>query len=251
MKNTKILLFIVLALSAPLFCFASAEFSFSPSTGEYRQGQTISVSIFVNPQDVDIYTVKAELTFASDKLEVRTFRFGNKWLAVSQPGYDLIDNKAGSLIKTAGFPGGLSGSALFGTISFYVKNTGSAKISFADASIALDKSNQNVLQGNFPQALFSLIQPLKTAPKTSAPSATVSQEPAETEIEKSPDKEELVELNEQGFKSRLSPDKEKVILYAQLAFFSLVAWVLANKIVLYVFLISIVLLVVKLIFRFR
>jgi hypothetical protein len=77
-----------------------------------------------------------------------SFTFGSGWLALTQPGYDSIDNTNGVLIKTAGYPGGFSSSANFGTVSFYAKKTGSGTIKIGDSSLAFQASSQSAITGS-------------------------------------------------------------------------------------------------------
>ena len=133
----------VLAVSA----MAATTVSFSPASVNVVSGKSFNVVVAVNPQGVSNYTEKIELTFPADILEVKSFSFGNSWMALSQTGYNLIDNTNGILVKTAGYPGGLSSSATFGTVSFYAKKAGSGTIKLGSGSLALDAINQNVLSG--------------------------------------------------------------------------------------------------------
>ena len=134
-----------MVLAAP--ALAVTTVSLSPVSVNAVSGRSFNVVIAVNPQGVANYTEKIELTFPADILEIRAFNFGGSWMALSQTGYDLIDNTNGVLVKTAGYPGGLSSTATFGTISFYAKKAGSGTIKLGNGSLALDANNQNVLSG--------------------------------------------------------------------------------------------------------
>ena len=79
-------------------------------------------------------------------LEVKSFTFAHLWMALVQPGYDSVDNVSGVLVKTAGYPGGLSSSASFGTISFSAKKAGSGVITIGDNSLAFAATSQSVLR---------------------------------------------------------------------------------------------------------
>jgi len=137
---------------------AATSFSFSSTAFNVAQGQSFVLRTAVDPQGVANYTVKLELQYPADLLEVRSFTLGNSWMVVSQPGYDLIDNTSGVLIKSAGYPGGLSSSASFGTISFYAKKSGNGTIQTTNNSFALDANSQNVLSGTA-QASVAISKP--------------------------------------------------------------------------------------------
>ncbi len=153
---------------------SAATISFTPVNVSVRQGQTFVLSIAVNPQGVKNYTSKVELQYPANLLEVRTFTFGNSWIVLSQPGYDLVDNTGGKLIKTAGYPGGLSSTAVFGTATFYAKQSGSGVIKAGSSSLVLDANNQNIL------VVATLQTAVNVLPAVSVPGATVQPVPGAT-----------------------------------------------------------------------
>ncbi|OGH80898.1 MAG: hypothetical protein A3I29_00660 [Candidatus Magasanikbacteria bacterium RIFCSPLOWO2_02_FULL_44_11] len=141
----------------PFSAFAATSVSFSPSVGEYREGQTFAVNVSVNSQN-PVYTVKAELTYPADLLEVQSFTFANNWMPLTQAGYDLVDNNKGMLIKTAGYPSGLSSQAILGTAVFKVKAKGSAVVKLGNSSMALDANNTNTISNFSSQTTFTLLE---------------------------------------------------------------------------------------------
>ena len=149
MKNNVLKISLVMlgiaVLATPVL--AATIVSFSPANVSVSQGKTFNVAVAVNPQGVNNYTAKIQLDYPADVLEIKSFTLGSNWMALVQPGYDLIDNTNGVLIKTGGYPGGLSSSATFGTISFYAKKAGSGTIKVGSGALALDANNQNVLSG--------------------------------------------------------------------------------------------------------
>ena len=165
--------------------------SLSPASVNVVSGKSFNVVIAVNPQGAANYTEKIELSFPADLLQVNSFSFGNSWMALSQTGYDLVDNTNGTLIKTAGYPGGLSSAATFGTVSFYAKKTGSGVIKLGSGSLALDANNQNVLSGT-PQVAFMVTAPATVpAPSTGSgqatpPTETTPEQPTTTEPAEQP-----------------------------------------------------------------
>jgi len=182
----KILLTITLAVLGAMFlatpALAATNVSFSPVSIKVASGQNFNMAIVINPQGVNNYTAKVELNYPADILQVKSFSFGSNWMALSQSGYDLIDNTNGVLIKTAGYPGGLSSSATFGTVSFYAKKAGSGTIKLGSGALALDANNQNVLSGT-PEVAFTVtvavIAPKQPAVPTPAvtPAAPVAPAP--------------------------------------------------------------------------
>ena len=172
---------IVLAMPA----LAATTVSLSPVNISVTSGKNFNVVIAVNPQGVSNYTEKIELDYPADLLQVKSFSLGSNWMALSQTGYDLIDNTNGKLIKTAGYPGGISSSATFGTVSFYAKKAGSGTIKLGTGSLALDANNQNVLSGA-PQVAFTVTAPASVPAAPSEPAAgtpAAPEQPAEQPIE--------------------------------------------------------------------
>ena len=147
----------IMAWSLPVS--AATNFSFSPSNIAVTKGQTFTVNLTVNPNQIDNYTVKIELVYSADLLEVKSFNFSNGWTALSQPGYDLIDNQAGHLVKTAGYLGGFSNSLNFGTVSFISKKSGTSSIKITNGSLALDKDSQDLFDGLLSQSLVIIKEP--------------------------------------------------------------------------------------------
>jgi len=172
---------IVLAMPA----LAATTVSLSPVNISVTSGKNFNVVIAVNPQGASNYTEKIELDYPADLLQVKSFSLGSNWMALSQTGYDLIDNTNGKLIKTAGYPGGISSSATFGTVSFYAKKAGSGTIKLGSGSLALDANNQNVLSGA-PQVAFTVTAPASVPAAPSEPAAgtpAAPEQPAEQPIE--------------------------------------------------------------------
>jgi hypothetical protein len=160
---------------------AATSFSFSSTAFNVAQGQSFVLRTTVDPQGTANYTVKLELQYPADILEVRLFTLGNSWMPVSQPGYDLIDNTSGVLIKSAGYPGGLSSSATFGTVSFYAKKSGNGTIQTTNNSFALDANSQNVLSGTV-QASVAIAKP-SVVPVPSEEKPTITEEKPGEEVQ--------------------------------------------------------------------
>lgn len=126
--------------------FAATEVFFTPATVvSVRQGQSFTLTIGISPQGIKNYTAKTELRYPADILEVKSFTFASGWSPLSQSGYDLVDNANGIMVKTAGYPGGVSSPVTFGTVSFVAKKSGNGTVSLGGNSFVLDANSQNVL----------------------------------------------------------------------------------------------------------
>ena len=138
-------LYLALAFFVLLPVMASAAtFSFTPSTGSFAPGETFEVVVFVNPSaGEEITTAKLSAVFSASVLEIVSFSQASGWIPLTQPGYDLIDNSAGKLEKTGGFPLRVTESKIFGTLTLKAKSAGSATLSVAGDSLMLDVANAN------------------------------------------------------------------------------------------------------------
>ena len=149
---------------------AATTVSLSPASVSVKSGQSFNVSVAVNPQGTNNFVEKVELKYPADILQVNSFTLGSAWMALTQPGYDLIDNTNGVLIKSAGYPGGLSSATTFGTVSFYAKKAGSGTITIGNNSLAFEVNSQSALSGA--PVSFTITAPAVTAPKPAVPSPT-------------------------------------------------------------------------------
>ena len=169
------------AMVLALPVLAATSMSFTPVNVSVSKGQGFTLTIGINPQGVKNYTAKTELRYPADLLEVKSFTFANGWTALSQSGYDLIDNTNGVFIKTAGYPGGVSSSVTFGTVSFLAKKSGNGIITLNSNSFALDANNQNVLAGASVQTAVAISAP--PAPVQTTPTTPIAAAPAPKEEE--------------------------------------------------------------------
>lgn len=158
----------VLAVFAAVPAFA-ATIKLSPGDAiSAEQGETFAVTVTIEPQSEENYTADVQLNYPADLLQVASFTLEKNWMALSRPGYDLIDNTNGQLIKTAGYPDGISSPLQFGTVTFLAKKAGSGVISLGKGSFVLDGNNKNVL-ANAPEVPFAI-----TASPAQAGSATTT-----------------------------------------------------------------------------
>ena len=135
----------------------------------------------IDPQGIKNYTAKIQIQYPAELLEAKSFTFGDGWMALSQPGYDSINNVKGILIKTAGYPGGISKAITFGTVSFLAKKTGNGIIKIGADSIVLDGASHNVFKDTAVQS--SLTIRASTSLPEGAPEEIL---PPEEEIASSP-----------------------------------------------------------------
>ena len=142
------------------FLTSAATFSFSPNTNTYLPSQSFSVDVYVNPDaGEEITTAKLVLSFPTQILKINSFTLASGWVALTQPGYDSLDNTKGELIKTGGFPGKVTTKKLFGTITFSTQNEGTAKLVVGSNSLLLNPTNVNKYK-NGSDANFVVAKPV-------------------------------------------------------------------------------------------
>ncbi len=187
MKNLtlKTSLAIVAALMFATPAFGATLSSFSPTNINVTAGQNFSVVVSVNPNGVANYAEKIEVNFPADKLQVTSFTLAPNWMALTQSGYDSMDNTNGVLVKTAGYPSGISSQTVFGTISFHAIKTGAGTISLGNTSAAFSVNSQSQMVSN--ATSFTIGAPVSTpvtktvttsAKTTTVSTATTSNQPA-------------------------------------------------------------------------
>jgi len=182
----KIVVLVALAFASVHFARAtgSASINLSPTSGQYKVGQTFNVTINVNPGSEKIDMVRTKLTFSPDYLEVKSFSTTPTFSF--QAGGNGFDNVTGTISEGAGVPGGITTPTNFGTIAFVVKKAGSAQVAISQDSLALS-AGVNKFNGQTNAASFTLSAPAAPpAVKKIKPVATVNSAPVvQTTLENS------------------------------------------------------------------
>lgn len=203
----------------------------SPTDINVLEGESFNIFVSINPQEIKNYTIKMELDFPADLLRVESFEFTDNWLALPEIGYDLIDNNNGKLIKTAGYPGGISAKDNFGVISFVALKTGEGVVKTGDNSLALDMDNRNVIDKKGEISFNIESRPivlLSTEPIESLETETITEEEQEIvddvktgeeidlledEVLTDKEEEEFIESHQLSFKEDFSQDGLLANLY--------------------------------------
>ncbi|RLC39858.1 MAG: hypothetical protein DRH33_01715 [Candidatus Nealsonbacteria bacterium] len=128
--------YFLLSLSPPI---QAAVLYLEPSQDEFHQGDTFIAEIRLNTEGEYINTVKADLKFSQDILEVKDLSEGNSILTlwVKTPAFL---NQNGTVSFIGGVPGGYLGwDGLLGRIIFKIKNQKSkiGEIKFLESSQVL------------------------------------------------------------------------------------------------------------------
>lgn len=141
-------LFVLSVAFLPVFALASTNVNLSSVKTSVNTGDIFTVNVTVSPSGESAYTSKVVVNYNSSLLEATSFSFAPTWLPLSQPGYDSMDQTNGVIIKTAGYPSGMTSAKTFGTITFRAKQSGTATISVAKSTEIYDANNKNIFSGN-------------------------------------------------------------------------------------------------------
>ncbi|MDR3571837.1 MAG: cohesin domain-containing protein [Candidatus Pacebacteria bacterium] len=148
----------------------AASIQLTPSTVTVVAGQTFTVTVTATPSGTPLYTSSANIQFNSNILSATAFSLAPTWIAVTQSGYDLMDNTNGTVIKTGGYPAGFSSPTVLGTLTFRAKQAGKATITVDGNSILLDGGSNNELSGS--QGSVTVTVANASAPTTPATQGT-------------------------------------------------------------------------------
>ena len=158
----KKLIFIAMLLFAfaAVPVLAATDFLLESTTIDIAEQGDFTLIVNIDPKGVKNYTAKLEMKYPTELLEVKSFVFAKGWMQLNQPGYDLIDNTDGLLIKSAGYPGGFSKLITLGTVSFSAKKAGKGIIRVGENSLALNADNQNVPKGILSETSITIKEPI-------------------------------------------------------------------------------------------
>jgi hypothetical protein len=126
---------------------AATTASLTPVRVKVAAGQQFNVVVAVNPNGTSNYAEQLQINYPANLLQVTAFNLGSGWMALTQSGYDSTDNVNGILIKTAGYPSGITSQTPFGTITFTAEKSGSGAITIGSGSQAFQKSSQTAITG--------------------------------------------------------------------------------------------------------
>ncbi len=176
---------VIVGLAGALAAQAAAgTITLSPAAKIVSKGQVFTVVVTANPAGASVYTVKASVRYPANLLEVRSFAFASGWLPLQMPGADAIDNTTGSLVKSAGFTGGLAASKVLGTITFKAKATGVAQVSVAGDSQMFDANSANSFaSGNTSTVTMPQVSPVPSVSGSPAVSPAVSGSPLPDDLQ--------------------------------------------------------------------
>ncbi|PJC21872.1 MAG: hypothetical protein CO060_02405, partial [Candidatus Yonathbacteria bacterium CG_4_9_14_0_2_um_filter_43_16] len=155
----------------------AATLFFTPGTGEFGLNKEIVADLKIDSDGVGVNAGQATIRFPKDMLEVKsvdkTDSAFNFWL--EEPSFSNTD---GVITFVGGTPYGISGASIkVISITFLAKNSGTARLSFADSAVtASDASGTNVLSKSA-EAAFTITG--ETVPPVITPPTQIKRESVE------------------------------------------------------------------------
>lgn len=144
-----------------------------PASGEYHSGDTFIVEARIDTEGECINTVKVDLSFSKDILEVIDFSQGNSiltlWLQTPK-----IDQKSGSVSFTGGIPGGYCGPLpgepgkpdLLLKLIFRLTSGGLSSVNFGKGSVVLLNDGFGTpAKLTLKEAIFTILPEKREIPK--------------------------------------------------------------------------------------
>lgn len=156
LKNNKIFLVIVLLVIVSFLGFLSNSYlakkesnsvSFDRSFIRSNIKSSIPIKVYVEaPEGKMAYTVSVMVEFPAQKIKIESWEYASDWISLPKEEYDVINNQAGFMIKTAGYPNGFTGKKLLGIAT--VSSTGyTGEIVVGGKTFMLDENGNNIYRG--------------------------------------------------------------------------------------------------------
>lgn len=152
------------------------------NTGEGEVGNTRTFTVAVVPNGDTVYSVQGAFVFDTSRLDILSVNYASGWLPLTQAGYDSIDENEGSITKTAGYPGGITTTTQFVTVTARLIAPGVATFESTSATQMLDEDSKNTYVAAAPATLTV---------RTPAPAPT----PQVTPVQNVPIESESIQIN--------------------------------------------------------
>jgi hypothetical protein len=134
------LVFTIIFFAIPVF--ASPLSSSLSGNQNVKIGDIVRVTVsFTANSGTPIYTASSDIKYDSSALSFGSASFNSAWLPISKSPYEL--SESGHLVRTAGYPSGLSSGATFATFTFTALKAGTTNISLT-GGLALDQDNNDL-----------------------------------------------------------------------------------------------------------
>ena len=162
--RVSIFVFLVVAFFVPQISKA-ARLYITPATGVFPVGETVTVNVGIDTQGKEINALDLKLNFPADKIQLVSPNTSVSLIDVwaSQPKYN---NRSGEIVLQGGIPNGvITSGALITELTFRVRSTGQAFVTFSSESNVFLNDGQATPAGlDYQNALLSLVLPPPRGP---------------------------------------------------------------------------------------
>lgn len=176
-----IILFLSLSFWPHVGVAAGASLYLSPNSGSHTVGDTFSVGIHVSSSEQAMNAVSGILSFSQDRLEIVSFSKDGSIISlwVQEPVFSNGDGTVSfeGIMLDSGFVGS-SGTVL--TMTFRVKDEGSATVLFSSGSVLANDGEGSNLLSSMGSAQFELVAPVPVSKATVATAPAVMETVSET-----------------------------------------------------------------------
>lgn len=131
-------LFLTLSFFLPALTFAA--------TFEIAVDEAVGIgTVYVLPEDETLYTAQMALGYDQNILSVSDIKISEGWMSLEREGYSQVTG--GYVLKTAGFPGGISEKTPLLTFSLVKSGGGVASLVIEETSKIYDAKGNNLFSG--------------------------------------------------------------------------------------------------------
>lgn len=206
---------ILILTALPLFLLftpktVAATISLTPANISVHEGENFAVDVYVNPSGAKGYTVKMDASFTPQTLKISGWNFENTWIPINQPNYDLIDNKQGKLIKTAGYGNGFTNTILLGKANFTAEKAGQAVITINSNALIYNELGKNTYTGANTVSINILPKSVTTTALTKTQEKTDQATKNITEDPKAANTQVSQATTQPGINPTIQPDSQRI-----------------------------------------
>ncbi len=172
-----ILMLLFLSFTPIVYAAGTGTIALEPTIKSVKAGELFDLAIRVSPNGESLDTVRVNLRFPADLLQVDHFTLGEQFPRIS-PGV-TVDNSAGT-ISEGGFNIDhlVSTSGIFGTVTFMAVKEGAATIAVGDSSHLIANGDEKLAGTNLASAAITIANAAQTTDALTVLSSTHPNEDA-------------------------------------------------------------------------
>lgn len=152
-----------------IFAAGPASLYFSPASGSYNGGSSLTVAVYTNTGGQSSNAVQADFSYDSSRLTYVSTDFTGSAFSIAASS----SGGGGTVSMARGNISPITGAALIGTVHFNVlSNAGTAALSFLNSSAVVSSADNSNILGTSTAAYFTVVVPGGGTPTPTPPPAT-------------------------------------------------------------------------------